>query len=162
MAYKGFIKWSRRESNSGPNKQLKSFLHVYFLIEFSMFCPVRNNHKTLSFLISKSTQSLWKSRFIFTVPLNWPPQTKAFKENPAFLSDRNEANLTIIQIMQLERSYFRRVKSRRPFIYENCPSSRRAYFSIRLAVKTSRPQISWNKYNLLLSLSQVKQIRFLG
>jgi len=42
--------------------------------------------------------------------------------------------------MQLERSYFRRVKSMRPFIYENCPSSRRAYFSIRLAVKTSRPQ----------------------
>jgi len=42
--------------------------------------------------------------------------------------------------MQLERSYFRRVKVLRPFINENCPSSRRAYFSIRLAVKTSRPQ----------------------
>ena len=42
--------------------------------------------------------------------------------------------------MQLERSYFRRVKVLGPFIYENCPSSRRAYFSIRLAVKTSRPQ----------------------
>lgn len=42
--------------------------------------------------------------------------------------------------MQLERSYFRRVKVLGPFSYENCPSSRRAYFSIRLAVKTSRPQ----------------------
>jgi hypothetical protein len=31
----GFL-WSRRESNSGPNKQLKGFLHVYFLIEFSI------------------------------------------------------------------------------------------------------------------------------
>ena len=46
----------------------------------------------------------------------------------------------MIQIMQLERSYFRRVKVLEPFINENCPSSRRAYFSIRLAVKTSRPQ----------------------
>lgn len=41
--------------------------------------------------------------------------------------------------MQQERSFLRRVKSLRPFIYENYPSSRRAYFSIRLAVKTSRP-----------------------
>ena len=31
---KGF-KWSRRESNSGPNKQLKGFLHAYFLFRFS-------------------------------------------------------------------------------------------------------------------------------
>ena len=45
----------------------------------------------------------------------------------------------MIQIMQQERSFLRRVKSLRPFIYENYPSSRRAYFSIRLAVKTSRP-----------------------
>jgi len=49
------------------------------------------------------------------------------------------ANLTLIQIMQQERSFLRRVSVLRPFIYENCPSSRRAYFSIRLAVKTSRP-----------------------
>jgi len=28
--------WSRGESNSRPNKQLKSFLHAYFLIEFSI------------------------------------------------------------------------------------------------------------------------------
>lgn len=41
--------------------------------------------------------------------------------------------------MQQERSFLRRVKCLRPFIYENYPSSRRAYFSIRLAVKTSRP-----------------------
>ncbi len=47
----------------------------------------------------------------------------------------------MIQIMQQERSFLRRVSVLRPFIYENCPSSRRAYFSIRLAVKTSRPQI---------------------
>ena len=45
----------------------------------------------------------------------------------------------MIQIMQQERSFLRRVCVLKPFIYENCPSSRRAYFSIRLAVKTSRP-----------------------
>jgi hypothetical protein len=41
--------------------------------------------------------------------------------------------------MQLKRSYLRRVNVLKPFIYENCPSSQRAYISIRLAVKTSRP-----------------------
>jgi hypothetical protein len=50
--------------------------------------------------------------------------------------------------MQLERSYFRRVKVLEPFIYENCPSSRRAYFSIRLAVKTSRPQYVYELLSL--------------
>ena len=46
--------------------------------------------------------------------------------------------------MQQERSFLRRVCVLKPFINENCPSSRRAYFSIRLAVKTSRPQfIIW-------------------
>jgi len=47
----------------------------------------------------------------------------------------------MIQIMQQERSFLRRVSVLKPFIYENCPSSRRAYFSIRLAVKTSRPHL---------------------
>lgn len=46
----------------------------------------------------------------FTVPLNWTPQDKASKENPAFLPCRSEAHLTMIQIKQQERSYFRRLK----------------------------------------------------
>ena len=50
--------------------------------------------------------------------------------------------------MQQERSFLRRVCVLKPFIYENCPSSRRAYFSIRLAVKTSRPQIVLQIYEL--------------
>ena len=54
----------------------------------------------------------------------------------------------MIQIMQQERSFLRRVNVLKPFIYENCPSSRRAYFSIRLAVKTSRPQIVLQIYEL--------------
>ena len=45
----------------------------------------------------------------------------------------------MIQIMQQERSFLRRVSVLEPFINENCPSSPRAYISIRLAVKTSRP-----------------------
>ena len=36
MFYIFLFLWSRRESNPGPNEQLKSFLHAYFLIEFSM------------------------------------------------------------------------------------------------------------------------------
>lgn len=41
--------------------------------------------------------------------------------------------------MQLERSYFRRVNVLKSYIYEQGLNARRAYFSIRLAVKTSRP-----------------------
>ena len=54
----------------------------------------------------------------------------------------------MIQIMQQERSFLRRVSVLRPFIYENCPSSRRAYFSIRLAVNTSRPQVILQRYEI--------------
>jgi len=43
--------------------------------------------------------------------------------------------------MQLERSYFRRVNVLRSYIYEQGLNARRAYFSIRLAVKTSRPHL---------------------
>lgn len=50
--------------------------------------------------------------------------------------------------MQQERSFLRRVKCLRPFIYENYPSSRRAYFSIRLAVKTSRPHFFSIQYSV--------------
>ncbi len=50
--------------------------------------------------------------------------------------------------MQQERSFLRRVCVLKPFINENCPSSRRAYFSIRLAVKTSRPQIILQRYDI--------------
>jgi hypothetical protein len=43
--------------------------------------------------------------------------------------------------MQLKRSYFRRVKVLRSYIYEQGLNARRAYCSIRLAVKTSRPLV---------------------
>ncbi len=35
LAIKLRLMWSRGESNSRPNKQLKNFLHAYFLFEFS-------------------------------------------------------------------------------------------------------------------------------
>lgn len=56
----------------------------------------------------------------------------------------------MIQIMQQERSFLRRVCVLEPFINENCPSSPRAYFSIRLAVKTSRPHFIVQGINLSL------------
>ena len=52
------------------------------------------------------------------------------------------ANRTIIRIMQLKRRYFRRVKVLRSYIYEQGLNARRAYCSIRLAVKTSRPHFN--------------------
>lgn len=43
---------------------------------------------------------------------------------------------TVIQIMQLRRNYYRRLKSLKYDIYELYPSARRAYHPIGLAVKT--------------------------
>lgn len=41
-------KWNRRESNPGPNKQSKSFLHAYSPIGFSLPCEAGNSHMALS------------------------------------------------------------------------------------------------------------------
>ncbi len=54
-------------------------------------------------------------------------------------SYRDEAYRTIIRVMQLGRSYSRRLKSVKYDIYELYPSARHAYNTIRPAVKTSRP-----------------------
>ncbi len=68
------------------------------------------------------------------MPQKGTPLTKAFRKHLAFLPSRNVANLTIIQITQLKRSYSRRLKFGLAFYV-----TRRAYRSINLAVKTSRP-----------------------
>ena len=52
-----------------------------------------------------------------------------------------EAHPTVIRIMQLGRSYSRRLKSVKYDIYELYPSARHAYNTIRPAVKTSRPHL---------------------
>lgn len=57
-------------------------------------------------------------------------------------SYRDEAYPTMIRIMQLGRSYSRRLKSVKYEIYELYPSARHAYTTIRPAVKTSRPLFS--------------------
>jgi len=55
-----------------------------------------------------------------------------------------EAHPTMIRIMQLGRSYSRRLKSVKYDINELYPSARHAYITIRPAVKTSRPLFSMN------------------
>ena len=67
------------------------------------------------------------------------PQTKAFESIPACLPSRPRHYPTIIRIMQLGRSYSRRLKSVNHEIYELCLSARYAYIPIGPAVKTSRP-----------------------
>ena len=86
---------------------------------------------------------------------NRTPLTKAFWRHKAFLPSRTRLNLTIIQIMQLKRSYSRRLKFEIAF-YEFNFITRRAYHSINLAVKTSRPQniMIINKYAKLLKTLQ--------
>ncbi len=66
-------------------------------------------------------------RFIFTIYLNRPPQTKAIEVNPAFLPGRTRLYLTIIQIKQQERSFLRRLCVLKIDIYEPKFNARRAY-----------------------------------
>ena len=63
-------------------------------------------------------------------------------------SYRDEAYRTIIRVMQLGRSYSRRLKSVKYEIYELYPSARHAYNTIRPAVKTSRPPFLVVSYEL--------------
>jgi len=79
------------------------------------------------------------ARFTFTKSLYQSPQTKAIERLPACLPSRPRHYPTIIRIMQLGRSYSRRLKSVKNEIYELFPSARHAYITIRPAVKTSRP-----------------------
>lgn len=60
-----------------------------------------------------------------------------------------EAHPTVIRIMQLGRSYSRRLKSVKYDIYELYPSARHAYNTIRPAVKTSRPHNSREERNIM-------------
>jgi len=48
--------------------------------------------------------------FTFTMPESETPQTKAFRGHLARLPSKPRQNLTVIQIMQLKRSYSRRLK----------------------------------------------------
>ena len=89
--------------------------------------------------MSGCRQSFNNRRSILTVPLYRTPQTRAFEENPALLPGRSEANLTMIQIKQQERSYFRRLNGRNNSFTGYRYLARRAYHSIRPAVKTGRP-----------------------
>lgn len=63
-----------------------------------------------------------------------------FEWLPACLPSRPRHYPTMIRIMQLGRSYSRRLKSVNHEIYELWSSARHAYNTIRPAVKTSRPQ----------------------
>ena len=134
-----FLKWSRRESNPGPNKQFIHFLRAYFLIEFQTQWQARNSHTLLNYFNFENCPQLTKFQvLIYDSPVS-NAKNQSFRGESCFPTWQDEANLTIIRIMQQERSFLRRVNVLKPFINENCPSSRRAYVSIRLAVKTSRP-----------------------
>ncbi len=100
---------------------IKNTLHITYLFSFKT-ASKRYNFYVNIYDASKRT-----------------PLTKAFKRHSAFLPSRTRLNLTKIQIMQLKRSYSRRLKFE-IIIYEYNFITRRAYKSIKLAVKTSRPQ----------------------
>jgi len=63
-----------------------------------------------------------------------------------------EAHPTMIRIMQLGRSYSRRLKSVKYDINELYPSARHAYNTIGPAVKTSRPLIQLSVFSCRFSV----------
>jgi len=65
---------------------------------------------------------------------NRTPLTKAFWRHKAFLPSRTRLNLTIIQIMQLKRSYSRRLK------FENSVLRVQLHYSTCLPFNKSRCQ----------------------
>ena len=69
----------------------RAFYTLSFHFGFRHDARPKTATSRLSSLILTSSRSKSLSRFIFTVPPDGPPQTKAFRENPAFLSDRSVA-----------------------------------------------------------------------
>ena len=57
LDYKGFLKWNWWVSNPRPNKESKSFLHVYLILIFEIEVEISNQ---VLFLSSKSFASLQK------------------------------------------------------------------------------------------------------
>ena len=90
----------------------RAFYTLSFRLDFRDLARPETATRSLASVFSGLPRSEETPRFAFTVPLNKTPHTKASQENLAFLPCRNEANLTLIQIMQQERSYFRRLKVR--------------------------------------------------
>jgi len=88
----------------------KAFYTLIFRLGFRRYAWPKAATQRLSFKVFELTPKPRQPYSHFTVPLNWTPQDKASKENPAFLPCRSEAHLTMIQIKQQERSYFRRLK----------------------------------------------------
>ena len=68
------------------------------------------NIRLASVKVSLLRQSPAVARFTITKLLDQIPQTKVFEQLPACLPCRPRHYPTIIQIMQLGRSYYRRLK----------------------------------------------------
>ena len=117
-----------------------TFYMLSFHLDFRLL-PGRKlpSHSLSPIWVSQLHQRPAETRFTFTKSLYQMPQTMAFEWLPAFPPSGTRRNPTIIRIMQLGRSYYRRLKSVKYEIYELYPSARHAYSTIRPAVKTSRP-----------------------
>ena len=121
----------------------KTFYMFSFHLNFRPIAGWKRPTQGLSLIwVSQVHQSTIQARFTFTKSLYQKPQTKAFERLPACPPCGPRHYPTVIRIMQLGRSYSRRLKSVKYDIYELYPSARHAYFTIRPAVKTSRPQFS--------------------
>ena len=152
--------WSRRDSNSRPNKESRSFLQVYSTIGFRISTGSKHPIYTLSYLVSptrlgsKLTSS--KCRFLLTrVLVSGTPERNACSK----LLSRINCNL--YRVLRCKRVII--VVVYRLLVLgltSYSLNTRLAYSFIHLAVDTGRPQ-DITKLGFLSMLTLLKVLNFI-
>ena len=145
--YEISFSWSWRDSNPRPNKQHIRFLHAYSAFGFR---PETENRHPISDLASKFfvlRPKLPKPYFRIAIPRT---QTSRNRTSAGYLASLlcfgKTLNPTIIQIKLQEQTLGRQLKLCSKGLKRSRYGSLHAYLPIDLAVETSQPQISLQRY----------------
>lgn len=105
----------------------RAFYTLSFLLNFRPLAWQKTATKSLASKISKCQRDNNTFRFTLRFPLTKRHKPRLFRRIQLFHLVETKGNLTIIQIKQLKRNYFRRLKSSLDDIYEQSNNARRAY-----------------------------------
>jgi len=154
-------RWSRRDSNSRPNKESKSFLQVYSTIGFRIQTGSKHPIYTLSYLVSptrlgsKLTSS--KCRFLLTRVL-----VSGTPERNACLELSSQINCNLYRVLRCKRVIIVVVYRLLVLILtSHSLNARLAYSFIHLAVDTGRPQ-DVAKLNFLSEGTALELLNFIN
>lgn len=139
--YNNAYKVESEGSNPRPNKQSNCFLHAQFSLIFHRVAGRKPPTTRLASLEFKTAPKLFGFYVDFYGASNRDAVNKGFPETSRLPTWWELGQYpTIIQIRQQERSYSRHLKMVKQIFTSISFLARHAYNSIRLAVKTSRPQ----------------------